>query len=129
LLFNIAVHHGPEYLLVVCAGRSTLADLLGAADLIARIAAVRGYRRALIDLTATEPELAFTEHLQLGAHVAASLAFLDRVSTVVSPRYRTGVSEKAAQKEGLRLRTFTSLEEAQMWMGDAPGEAATPSVS
>jgi hypothetical protein len=38
------------------------------------------------------------------------------VATVVSPAARTGSSEKAAQKLGAHLRTFTDLEEARVWL-------------
>lgn len=119
--FSLTVHHGRPHLLVQAGGVSTLADLCGAADLVAAVTAQAGYRRALLDLTATDPQLSFTQHLQLGAHVAQRLSGLERVATVVSPANRTGTSEKAAQKAGLRLRTFTDLAEAIAWLEEEPG--------
>ena len=90
--------------------------LCGLAELSARVAVSQGDRRALVDLLAVEPQLTFTEHLQLGAHVAESFAPLERVATLVPVRERKGTSEKAAQKHGLHLRTFTTLEEATAWL-------------
>jgi hypothetical protein len=69
-----------------------------------------------MDLRETQQELKFTEHLQLGARVAERLAFVDRVATIVPASSRSGSSEKAAQKTGLRLRTFTDFKEALAWL-------------
>jgi hypothetical protein len=44
------------------------------------------------------------------------------MATVVPERLRSGNSERAAQKSGLRLRTFVSLREAREWL-DGPGDA------
>ena len=93
------------------------------ADLVAQVAATKNHKRALFDLLAVEPQLSFTEHLQLGSHFSAALQHLDRVASVVSPKERKGTSEKAAQKHGLAFRTFTNLEEARIWLlngGDKP---------
>ncbi len=67
-------------------------------------------------MLSTVPELSFTEHLQLGAHAAARLAGMEKVASVVDIRFRTGTSEKAAQKAGVTLRTFTDLHAAEGWL-------------
>jgi hypothetical protein len=120
--FTLTVaEHDPPYLLVEVAGPVALADLCAAADFVASLAQRRGLRRALLRMTDTQPNLAFTEHLQLGSYVAHALRLLERVATVVSVRDRVGTSEKAAQKSGLQLRTFTDLEDARAWLaGDEP---------
>ncbi len=69
-----------------------------------------------MDLQGVSIEFGFTEHLQLGAHAADTLRHLERVASVVDAKYRTGTSEKAAQKLGLQLRTFTSLQEGLDWV-------------
>lgn len=118
--FSVTVHHGLPYLLVEVGGPASLADLCGVTDLTATIAG-RGYRRALIDLLAMDhSSLSFTDHLTLGAHAAERLSRLERVATVVTPANRKGTSEKAAQKLGLRLRTFTDLAEAVHWISAGP---------
>jgi hypothetical protein len=117
--FTVRIHHDHPYLLVQAEGPAVLGDLCGAADLVATTARMRPCRRALLDLLAMQPTLSFTDHLQLGTHVAASLASLERVATVVTVEVRSGASEKAAQKSGLSLRTFTDLEQARRWI-EAP---------
>ena len=114
--FTATVHHGPDYLLVEGAGPALLTDLCGFMDLVATVSHKGGYRRAVLDLLGVEIALTFTEHLQLGAHAADRLSNLERVASVVSVQNRKGTSEKAAQKFGLRLRTFTSLAEGLQWI-------------
>ena len=115
-MFTVSIDDAGPYFLAVAGGKARLGHLCGLADLSAKVAVAKGCKRALIDLQAVEPHLSFTEHLQLGAHVAASFAPLERVATVVPVNERKGTSEKAAQKHGLHLRTFTSLEEANDWL-------------
>lgn len=118
--FTATVHHGPDYLLVEGAGPALLTDLCGYMDLVATVADKGRYRRAVLDLLRVEIALTFTEHLQLGAHAADRLRNLERVASVVSLQNRKGTSEKAAQKMGLRLRTFTSLAEGLQWIAEMP---------
>ena len=114
--FVVQLHHGQPYLLAEVSGPAMLADLCGAADLVATAARLKGYRRALIDMLAMQPQLSFTDHLQLGTYVAAALDDLERVATVVTEQVRSGASEKAAQRSGLGLRAFTDGEEARRWL-------------
>lgn len=115
--FNVTMHHGVPHLLVEASGPASLTDLCGLADLVATIAA----RRALIDVSASElSSLSFTNHLTLGAYVAERFGRIEHVATVVTPANRKGTSEKAAQKLGLRLRTFTDLGEAVSWISAGP---------
>ncbi|MES2940592.1 MAG: hypothetical protein V4864_23140 [Pseudomonadota bacterium] len=114
--FTLTVEQGPPYLFVVCAGPVSLAELSAAADFIASLAQRQERKRALLELSGTQPSLSFTDHLQLGTHVAHAFAALERVATVVSVENRVGTSEKAARNSGLRLRTFTDLDTAQKWL-------------
>ena len=104
---SLTIHHGAPHLQVDAAGPASLADLCGVADLLATICARQGY-------------------LQLGAYVAQQLRALERVASIVPERYRTGTSEKAAQKAGLQLRTFTSLEEGLAWVRAGPEDDPRP---
>lgn len=113
--FTVVVEHG-AFLTVRASGPALLADLCGLFDLVAQTAERQNHRRALMDLQAVDIDFGFTDHLQLGAHAAQSLRNLERVASVVAERYRTGTSEKAAQKLGLQLRTFTSLPEGLAWL-------------
>ncbi|MBA2675500.1 hypothetical protein [Ramlibacter sp.] len=114
--FTLTVEQGLPYIFVVCTGPVSLAELCAAADFVASLAQRRRQQRALLELSGTQPDLSFTDHLQLGTHVAQAFGTLQRVGTVVSQDNRVGTSEKAARKSGLRLRTFTDLETAQKWL-------------
>ena len=114
--FTATVLHGPGFLLVQGAGPASLADLCGFIDLVATVATMTGQRRAVMNLLDVQIALSFTEHLQLGAYAAEKLRALERVASVVSEQNRNGTSEKAAQKMGLHLRTFTSLAQGLEWV-------------
>ena len=118
MAYNVSVLHEPHFLLVEGAGPATLADLCGSIDLVATIASMSGARRALLNLLDVEVEVDFplSVHLQLGMYAADKLRGLERVASVVPLDKRTGSSERAAQKMGLRLRTFTTLAEGMEWI-------------
>lgn len=113
--FTITVHHGLPYLLVEGSGPATLPDLCAYMDFVAEVARRKRQSRAVMNLLGIDIAFSFTEHLQLGSHAADRLKDLERVSSVVPERLRTGTSEKAAQKSGLRLKTFVSLEDGIAW--------------
>lgn len=116
MAFSITVHHGPEFLVVEGAGPALLGDMCGFMDLVAETAAKHGHRRVLMNLLAVEIDFGFTDHMALGAHAASELAGMERVASVVAAKYRVGTSERAAQKMGLALKTFTSLDEGLTWL-------------
>jgi hypothetical protein len=109
-----------DLLIVVAEGRASIADLKGLADLIATICTEEHRQRVLVNLLDIQQDLAFTDHLQLGVYIAEKLGFLRKMATVVPAQYRSGNSERAAQKSGLRLRTFLSLIEARDWLDEEP---------
>lgn len=114
--FAVAIAHEREHLAVTASGPASVPDILGLIDMSATIAKMAGHRRLLLDLLQVEIGFAFTEHLQIGARAAEKLQGMERVASAVDPRFRSGTSEKAAQKLGLQLRTFTSLDEALHWL-------------
>jgi len=114
--FAVAIAHERDHLAVSASGPAKLADVLGLIDLTATIAKMAGHRRVLLNMLHVEIAFAFTEHLQLGAYAAERLGAMERVASIVDPRLRIGTSEKAAQKMGLQLRTFTSLDEGVQWL-------------
>lgn len=115
-MFNVGIREYSTHVLVTASGHASLSDLCGMADFAATVARLKGHKRALFDLMAVQPELSFSEHLTFGLHFAAALKQLERVASAVSPQERRGTSEKAAQKQGLAFRTFTSLDEAEDWL-------------
>jgi len=112
-----------DLLIVVGQGRATLADLKGFADLIATICAEENRQRVMVNLLDVDQDLSFTDHLQLGVYIAEKLGFLRKMATVVPAQYRSGNSERAAQKSGLKLRTFLSITEARDWLDEEPEPA------
>jgi hypothetical protein len=120
--FTLTVQPGPLYLLLEAAGPMDLGDLCGIFDLVGSVAETNGHHRALFNLLAVQVDLSFTEHLQLGTRAAASLRRLERAASVVSVANRRGTSEKAAQKQGLEFRTFTTIEEAHDWTAEGATE-------
>ncbi|MEO7390987.1 MAG: STAS/SEC14 domain-containing protein [Ramlibacter sp.] len=114
--FSISVEHAPEFLLVKGSGPALLGDMCGLMDLVRLSATSQGHRRALLDLLEVQIDFKFTDHLALGNHTADQLRELERVASVVAERFRVGTSEKAAQKMGARLKTFTSMDEALAWL-------------
>lgn len=120
--FTLAVEPGPLFLTLHAAGPMDLGDLCGIFALAGSIAGINGHRRALFDLLDVQVDLSFTDHLHLGTHAAASLVKLERAASVVSIANRRGTSEKAAQKQGLRFRTFTAMDEALAWITEGATE-------
>ena len=114
--FEVAMEEHEGFLLASARGPATLAEFYDAIDLAAEAARRGHHRRLLIDLRGAQQSLKFTEHLQLGARAAERLAFVERVASLVPADSRTGSSEKAAQKTGLQLRTFTDFKEALEWL-------------
>ncbi|HEY8358737.1 MAG TPA: hypothetical protein VIL30_14865 [Ramlibacter sp.] len=118
--FTITVHPDQALLLVEASGTATLAELCAYMDFVAALARSRRARQAVLNLLAVDIQFSFTDHLTLGAHAAQALHELERVASVVNGKYRSGTSEKAAQKSGLRLRTFTDLAEGLAWVAGDP---------
>jgi hypothetical protein len=114
----VTVQRENDLLMASAQGRATLADLKGLADLVATICTDEQRQRVLVNLLDVDQDLAFTDHLQLGMYIAEKLAFLQKMATVVPPHYRSGNSERAAQKSGLKIRTFLSLTEARDWLDE-----------
>jgi hypothetical protein len=116
MAFSINVTPIEARLHVVANGDAGLPEFIGLADLVGAIARGHRHRKVLIDLLGVHPQLAFTEHLQLGTHLGRLAEDFDRVATVVPASQRTGASEKAAQKTGIGLRTFTDPGAAIDWL-------------
>jgi hypothetical protein len=119
MALDVSVTRESELLAVKGRGTAALADLKGFADLIATICREEQRQLVLVDLLDVSQSLTFTEHLQLGVYIAERLGFLTRMATVVPAQARSGNSERAAQKSGLKLRTFTSMGEARTWLDEA----------
>jgi hypothetical protein len=116
MALDVSVTREESVLVVKGRGQAMLADLKGFADLIATICRDEHRNLVLVDLLSVSQSLTFTDHLQLGVYIAQRLNFLERMATVVPMHERSGNSERAAQKSGLKLRTFTDMAEARAWL-------------
>jgi hypothetical protein len=119
---SLVVTHEPDYVAVFGYGSANLRDFYLAIDVTAVAAATHANTRVLIDLLAVRQSLSYAEHLMLGARVAERLAFAERVATIVPEQYRSGASERAAQKSGLGLHAFTRREDAIAWLVQPAGD-------
>lgn len=117
--FTVSMDAGP-CLLVTATGRARLSELAGLATFVAEVTNRRGIKRVLANLAAVEPELCFTDHLQLGVQGSSVLGQLERLAVVVPPGYLDAPSARAAQLTGLKLRTFLEFDEALAWLEDLP---------
>lgn len=114
--FQFALRRMPSHLAVTVSGHSSLDDFVGLIDAMAFETRQHRDRRALVDLRQVDNELKFTDHFQIGDHVARKLQNLDRLASVVPADKITRTSEKVAAHQGLELRVFTSVEDALAWI-------------
>ena len=115
-MLDVSLSREDALLVVKARGTAALADFKGFSDLIATVCREEQRTHALVDLLDVQQELSFTDHLQLGLYIAERLGFLEKMATVVPAQARSGNSERAAQKSGLHLRTFTDMAEARAWL-------------
>jgi hypothetical protein len=115
MLFNVAVQPQGRYLLVTTSGPAELPELCALADFPAAVARRRGCKRALFDLLALQPVLTPSQHIELGEHIAATLADFERIAVVLANPADRVAADVAAAK-GLALKTFSTLHEAEAWL-------------
>jgi hypothetical protein len=77
-------------------------------------------RRVLVDLRGADGELTPAEQVFLGELVAQDLPHLERVASLVPAERITHKSESAAQVLGMKLRVFTSKDDAIAWVTAQP---------
>ena len=117
--FNVSVHHGVSYLVLVLSGIADAADLEGAIAFGAQIARRHAYLRLLLDFMAVEFDGSDDDRTEVGQFAAGALAMLERVSVAVSEWQYNGTMEEVARSAGLNVKAFTSLEPAIEWASGA----------
>lgn len=120
--FQVSVHRLPEFTSVKVAGPASLENFVQLIANVGKVSRQRGDKRVLVDLLAVEGDLKFTDHFQMGEHVAEALAHLDKLASVVPEGKATHTTEKVALMKGVQLRVFTSMNDAIHWLsqGQAP---------
>lgn len=106
----------PGLLRLEVSGEATLADVIALTASLADETRRGAYTRALVDLRAVKHGLKFTDHYSVGEEVARKLAHLERLASVVPAERKTGITEKVANAQGMRLRVFVDEAAAMAWL-------------
>jgi len=114
-MLTVTAHHGP-FLLMVGTGDADVCDIFGLIDMASRLAAMKPYRRVLLDLISVNVRFSPEQHRAVGTHLAVALSGAEKVAVVVNQRLRVGTGERAAVNAGLNLKTFVDLREATVWL-------------
>ncbi|MBG9387772.1 STAS/SEC14 domain-containing protein [Caenimonas aquaedulcis] len=118
--FAVSITRFTQYVQVAVQGP---ADIKSFVELIERLREDTAFwsdRKVLVDLRGVEGELAPAEQIFLGELVARDLQHIDKIASVVPPERLTRKSESAAQEAGMRLRVFSSRQEALIWLTVTP---------
>lgn len=116
-MFGLTLESTEPYLVVSARGPAPLDVCLGLNAFIAELCERGRHSRVLLDLSEFVPELAFTEHLQLGTRASAVLRRLHKYAVVVPATALDSPSIRAA-KRGLTIETFLHRADAQAWLAD-----------
>ena len=127
MAFSVSITRLAQYVQLVVSGPATMKNFVDLIDTMGQETVLWSDRRVLVDLRAVDGELTPTEQIFLGELVAQDLPHLERVASVVPAERITHNSETAAQDRGMRLRVFTSQDDAIGWLnGQASGASAIP---
>jgi hypothetical protein len=116
MLFTVSTTRFSQYVQVEVGGPSSLKNFVEMVSAFAGETLYWSDRRALVDLRKVIGELTAQEQVFLGELVAQDLAHLEKIASVVPEALLTHNSENAAQEMGMRLRVFSSKEEAVAWL-------------
>jgi hypothetical protein len=114
--FDVAVKQMADHTLIRISGLPSHEQLLSLAHLMGVDSGGWASDCALVDLRDVATPFTPEQQFELGREVAASLAHMRKLASVVPPSRVTHVSEKAAQREGTNLRVFDSVEAALAWL-------------
>ena len=117
--FEVSVHRLPEFTSVKLSGPATLDDFVTLIEGMADESRRLGDRRMLVDQLDITTTLKFTDHFRIGEEVARHMQHLEKMASVVPADKITHTSEKVALQQGMRLRVFTSMNDAIRWLGEA----------
>ncbi|MBE7939676.1 hypothetical protein IM725_03695 [Ramlibacter aquaticus] len=121
MIFNLSIHHGPRYPIVIGTGPGSLADLCAACNFAAEAGLRTGRNYLVVDFLAVDISLSDVERKTLGQHSAQQFVHLSKVALVMQPEFWNGVAEATAREAGLDIRIFHTLETATTWLNADPG--------
>ena len=128
MAFPVVLTRFTQYVQLAVSGAATMKNFVDLVGTMGQETVLWSDRRVLVDLREVEGELTPTEQIFLGELVAQDLPHLERVASVVPAERITRNSETAAQDLGMKLRVFTSKDDAVAWLTSAP-PAAGPKQS
>ena len=127
MAFSVALTRFTQYVQLAVSGPATMRNFVDLVDTMGEETVLWSDRRILVDLREVDGELTPTEQIFLGELVAQNLPHLERVASIVPAERITRNSESAAQGLGMKLRVFTSRDDAVAWVtaplaraGDGP---------
>ena len=114
--FRVSVDAKEPYLQVSAQGAAPLAEACALASFVGELCARGGHAHVLADLSAVEPQLSFTDHLQFATAIVELLKRTKAIAVVVPPGYVDAPSARAAKLAGLNIETFLEAGRARVWI-------------
>lgn len=114
--FDVTVSRTTRYVRYNAAGPTSLKKFSELISFIATDTAHYEDAIVLLDLTAVEGRLTFTEQLLLGEIAAVRLPYIFKMASLVPVGEITRNSERVAVQKGLPAKVFDSEEEAITWL-------------
>ena len=116
MAFSVVLTRFTPYVQLAVSGTATMKNFVEQVNTMGQETVLWSDRRVLVDLRGVEGELTPTEQVFLGELVAQDLPHLERVASLVPAERITHNSESAAQGLGMKLRVFTSKNDATAWV-------------
>ena len=127
-MFTMSIASTAQHVHVTAAGPAGLPELSGLAAFIAECVKSQSPSRVLVDLSAAELALSFTDHLRFGAVLWELLGGFEKVALVVPRGWQDAGAARAAKLAGLALRTFSDSSAARAWLGETDARASRASA-
>lgn len=113
-----------QYVKVTVKGPADVSSMVGMLRAVASRTREKGDLRVMLNLMEVQESMDATAHFVLGEQVAALLAHLQRMASVVPAHRMTRTSERAARAHGIELKVFNDEAQALDWLLSAAGPAA-----
>jgi hypothetical protein len=123
-MFTMSIASTAQHVHVTAAGPAGLPELSGLAAFVGECFKSQSPSRVLVDLSAAELALSFTDHLRFGAVLWELLGGFEKMALVVPRGYQDAGAARAAKLAGLALRTFAESAAARSWLGEADERAS-----
>lgn len=123
-MFTMSIASTAQHVQVTAAGPAGLPELSGLAAFVAECVKSHSGSRVLVELSAAELALGFTDHLRFGAVLWELLGGFEKVALVVPRGWQDAGAARAAKLAGLALRTFAESAAARTWLAESDERAS-----